>query len=93
MIVVTYDEDKAQANLKNHGVDFEIAKSALFDDYALTTDDFREYGEVRKFTIGMTNYGDILVVVWTPREPNEIRIISARKANAHQRRSYENVRR
>ncbi len=87
MIVITYDKDKSQENLKNHGVDFEIAKTALFDDYAMTTDDFREYGEVRKFTIGMTNYGE------TPREPNEIRIISARKANAHQRRSYENVRR
>lgn len=64
----------------------------MFDDYAPTKEDFRAYGEQRNFTLGMSNLGDLLVVVWTPRKPNEIRIISARKANAQQRRSYANAR-
>jgi uncharacterized protein len=50
-------------------------------------------GEQRLVTLGMSNLGNVLVVVYTYREPDVIRLISAWKANKHQRLRYEENRR
>ena len=62
----------------------------VFDDpYATTiTDDDSDPGEQRFGTLGMGATGRLLVVVYTWRGEN-IRIISARPAEAHERDEYE----
>ena len=83
-----YDPDKAALNVINHGVDFEEAKTALLDPYALTKKDIDSHGEARFITLGMSSQGRLLIVVWTVREPR-YRLISSWKANQPQRKRYE----
>jgi len=88
--VVEWDEDKAAANLRKHGVDFADAATVLEDEAALTMpDDHPE--EDRWVTLGMDTLGRVLVVVYTWRE-DEPRLISARKATRTERRQYESKR-
>jgi uncharacterized protein len=61
----------------------------LEDDLALTREDPDSVGEQRLVTLGMSNLGNVLVVVYTYREPDVIRLISAWKANKRQRLRYE----
>ncbi|MCY3879896.1 MAG: BrnT family toxin [Rhodobacteraceae bacterium] len=49
-------------------------------------DDRRDYGEARFITIGFLD-GEMVVLVWTPRD-DVYRIISMRKANERERRLY-----
>jgi hypothetical protein len=84
---VTWDDAKAQENLKNHGVDFADAAIALEDLNALTVED-QDHAEQRFKALCMDPNLSILVVVYAYREGDEIRLISARKADARQRRRY-----
>ena len=85
-----WNAEKAQKNLEKHGVRFEIASAVFVDPDRITIiDDRFDYGEERLVTLGRTHDG-ILVVVTTERdEGRTIRIISARKANKRERRSYD----
>ena len=86
---ITWDFDKAAANIRNHdGVTFEEARHALLDPFALTREDDEAQGEQRFVTLSMGSKGRILVVVYTYRKET-IRLISAWKANEPQRRRYE----
>jgi len=88
--VVQWDENKAAANQRKHGVDFADAASVLEDEAGLTmADDHPE--EERWVTLGMDALGQILVVAYTWRD-DEPRLISARKANRAERRQYESER-
>jgi uncharacterized DUF497 family protein len=90
MMEFEWDPKKAVANLRKHGVDFADASGVLFDDFALTIPD--EHSEEERFvTIGADPLNRILVVVYTWRGAT-IRIISARKADAKERRDYEEQR-
>lgn len=78
--------DKAEANLAKHGVSFEDAIEC-FDGFLLEHEDQREsYGELRIFALGTVG-GVTLAIVYTYRG-NRIRIISARKATRHERKTY-----
>jgi uncharacterized protein len=81
-----WDPQKARLNFAKHGIDFADAVSALEDDRAITVEDQR-YEEERFITIGIDAIGRILVVVYTWRS-NEIRLISARKADRSERQQY-----
>jgi uncharacterized protein len=81
-----WDPDKANLNRINHGVDFADAVSVLEDDRAITVEDQR-YEEERFITIGIDAIGRILVVVYTWRG-DEVRLISARKADRSERQQY-----
>jgi uncharacterized protein len=81
-----WDPDKASLNRINHGVDFADAVSVLEDDRAITVEDQR-YDEERFITIGMDAIGRILLVVYTWCD-DEIRLISARKADRSERQQY-----
>ncbi|MGH7826569.1 MAG: BrnT family toxin [Candidatus Binatia bacterium] len=48
-----------------------------------------QWEEPRFVTLGLSNFGNLLVVVYTYREPDIIRVISAWKANNRQRIRYE----
>ena len=82
-----WDINKAKLNLQKHGVDFADATAVFSDDYALTILD-DDPDEERLVTIGLDALGRILVVVYTWRG-KRIRIISARKAESHERKQYE----
>ena len=88
--MVEWDLDKAAGNLKKHGIDLADAETVLRDEMALTMRD-AESEEERFVTLGMDALGRLLVVVYTWRD-EEIRLISARKAERAERRQYESKR-
>ena len=84
-----WDSRKAEANFKKHGVRFAEAEPIFSDDLAVTvTDDDSDPHEPRFVSIGTGVKGRILAVVYCYRGRN-IRIISARLAEAHERAQYE----
>ena len=84
-----WDPPKAEANLRAHGVSFAEAATVLEDDFALTREDPAAVDEPRFVTLGLSNLGNLLVVVYTYRDPDAIRLISVWKANTWQREAYE----
>lgn len=87
-----WDESKAQANLKNHHVSFEVATRVFLDPLALVHQDRIENGEYRWQTLGMVDGHLLLLVAHTVKQGDHveiIRIISARKADKKERRNYE----
>lgn len=84
-----WDDAKAAANLRKHGVSFEEAASVFFDSLAYTFDDpDHSSGEHRFVTFGFSQVGRLLVVAHAERG-RAIRIISARRATRHERGIYE----
>jgi uncharacterized DUF497 family protein len=84
-----WDGDKATGNFRKHGVRLPEAISAFDDPYAITIpDDESDPNEERFITLGVGALGRLLVVVYTWRDEN-IRIISARSAESHEREEYE----
>ncbi len=88
-----WDPRKAAANLRTHRVSFVEAVTVFEDDFALTREDPDAVGEERFVTLGLSDVGNLLVVVYTYRGPGVIRVISAWKANKRQRVLYEKGRR
>jgi uncharacterized DUF497 family protein len=77
---IEWDAGKAAANFKKHGVRFEEAASSLLDPLALAQEDDSSEGEARWVLIGMSANARLLTVIYTLRDENRIRLISARKA-------------
>ena len=82
-----WDPPKAAANLRTHRVSF--VEAVFDDDFALTSEDPDAVGEERFVTLGLSDIGNLLVVAYTYRGPDIIRVISAWKANKRQRVLYE----
>jgi len=86
--MLEWDAAKAALNLRKHGVSFEDAELVFYDAGRIEAYDGREdYGEDRWATIGLA-YCAILYVVYTVRSEETVRLISARKANANERKQY-----
>ncbi|MDO8706775.1 MAG: BrnT family toxin [Sulfuricaulis sp.] len=84
-----WNEAKARANLKKHGVSFEEASTVFADTLSVTIPDpLHSDEENRLVTIGATQSHKILVIVHCDRG-DRIRIISARPATAKERKNYE----
>jgi uncharacterized DUF497 family protein len=85
-----WDERKAAANVKKHGVSFEEAKSAFYDDHAKLIDDpDHSENEDRFVLLGLSSALRLLVVCHCYRgDDGVIRIISARKATTKETRFY-----
>jgi len=90
-VILEWDPAKATANRRKHGVDFHEA-GTIFDDPLSTTfpDPDHSVEEQRHLTIGTSLSGRILVVAHTDRG-KAVRLISARRATARERRFYEQV--
>ena len=82
MIQFEWDQPKAAANLRKHGVSFEEAQSVFYDEFAIQFyDDEHSTEEERFLLLGMSDAARVLLVCHCEREAgNTIRIISARKA-------------
>ena len=88
-----WDDAMAAVNLRKHGVAPEDAAQVFLDPARVDlVDDRDEYAEERWWSLGWVN-PVLLVVAHTVRGVNGeiIRIISARKANAHERAFYHEI--
>lgn len=86
-----WDGNKDAANRKKHGVSFEEAMTAFSDEHAQIYDDAGHSGDEERFVlIGYSEKPRLLVVCHCYRGGDDVtRIISARKADARERRKYE----
>ena len=82
-----WDERKRASNLQKHGLDFLDAEEVFGGPVFSRLDNRREYGEERWQGIGQLR-GRIVVMVWTVRPPDRIRLVSMRKAVKHEREAY-----
>lgn len=83
-----WDDAKAEANVRKHKIDFADARRVFDDPLAVVEiDDSEDYGEDR-FRITGRVESIVIVVIHTERA-GRIRIISARKAEPHERRQYD----
>ena len=82
-----WDDAKAAANWRDHGVSFHHAIKAFRDRFAVERfDDRQDYGEERINLLGMCE-GVILHVTYTERD-EQTWIISARRAERHEQDDY-----
>ncbi len=87
-----WDDAKAEANRKKHGIDFRTATAVFDDPRNLTEFNGIEDGEYRWQTVGLVMGVLFLLVIHTDRwrgSAEVIRIISARKATKAERKDYE----
>lgn len=83
-----WDEEKAVANLRKHGISFEEGTTVFTDPLSITiSDPLHSQDETRYIDIGRSSEGRLLVVVYT--EESTIRLISCRPATRAERRIYE----
>lgn len=88
-----WNNNKNRVNARKHGISFETAQLVFDDPLAVSRLDHASEEE-RWQTIGMIGSVAVLVVhTWPDVDPEsgeEIgRIVSARKATAHERKAYE----
>lgn len=87
----SWDEAKAQSNIRKHGVSFREAGTVFSDPFAVTFDDPDHSDEEdRLITLGFSHKNRLLVVSHTARA-GQTRLISARSADRSERRLYENA--
>ena len=87
-----WNETRARANLRDHGVSFEEASTVFGDPLAvLLPDPDHSQGEERFLVLGMSSRRRVLVVSHAERPPRT-RLISTRPATRHERGQYEGTR-
>lgn len=87
-----WDADKAESNLRKHQISFEDAELVFLDPNRIEALDSGDHGEDRWITIGLVEPA-LLVVVYAVRgaDGEVIRLISARKADKHERTQYREI--
>ncbi|MBC8031526.1 MAG: BrnT family toxin [Pyrinomonadaceae bacterium] len=84
-----WDDEKAVENLRKHGVSFSEASTVFADPLSRTIPDpLHSQAEERLIILGQSGLQHSLVVVHSYRG-EVIRIISARKSAARERKDYE----
>lgn len=85
-----WDEQKRRINILKHGIDFRDAWKVFNFPMLVALDARQDYGEDRWIGIGMLETR-VVVVVFTERSENTIRIISMMKAVTNERIKYEQL--
>lgn len=83
-----WDSAKNKANIRKHRIDFADVPAIFKGPMYLALDTRKEYGEERWIGIGFLGPGTV-VVVYVERAQDAIRIISARKAEKHERETFK----
>lgn len=86
-IAFEWDENKAESNLRKHGISFQEAAEVFLDPF-FQGGDASVGDEAREFIIGYSRIPRILLVVYVERG-ERTRIISARQATPYERKLYE----
>jgi len=81
-----WDEAKRAASLAKHGIDFSLAEQFDFEGARIGPDARRDYGEPRFIALGLIGTR-CFVLIFTMRGET-VRVISLRKANAREIKSY-----
>ena len=82
-----WDRRKSRANLMRHGIEFEDAVRIFEGPTLEKADDRVDYGELRVYAIGVVN-GLEITLIYTDVSETERRIISAWRAERHERKAY-----
>ncbi|WP_106627283.1 BrnT family toxin [Selenomonas massiliensis] len=86
--LLEWDVEKEKLNRRKHGISFETAGRIFLDTKRIEYYDvLHSMDEDRFVTIGIVD--GLLSVVYTERENDVLRLISARKATEKERRAYE----
>ena len=89
MVEFEWDQSKAAANRRKHGVDFAEAQTTFYDRLGIEVkDDGHSDTEERWVRIAMSERGRLLVSVFVERE-ERIRLVSSRPATAKEKDQYE----
>ena len=83
-----FDPVKARENQRKHGVSFADAEGVFGDALAIHVPDPDVAGEERTLAVGLGSAGKLLVVVYTMRGFEVVRLISARPATRHEAKTY-----
>ena len=81
---IEWDEEKNRANIRRHRIDFADVHPVFDGPMFVTLDTRRDYGEDRLIGIGFL-HAAVVVVVFVEKAERTIRLISARKAERHER--------
>jgi uncharacterized DUF497 family protein len=84
-----WDPNKAKSNIKKHGVGFEEAASVLSSEGFILLFQDLSSDEERFKAIGKSTQSRCIVVVFCKRFENEVRIISARKADKREVKQWQ----
>jgi uncharacterized protein len=85
-----WDKNKAASNTAKHGISFDEASTVFNDPQARIFDDAaHSLDERREIIIGHSTKGRLLLVYFTERPGEIIRVISARKPTKGERKDYE----
>jgi uncharacterized DUF497 family protein len=88
-----WDPRKEASNRNKHGVSFHEAKTVFTDEFGrLIADPDHSEDEDRFILLGTSIHSRLLVVCHCVKDGETIRIISARKANKRERKTYEGYR-
>ncbi len=84
-----WDRTKAAANFRKHGVSFSEAITVFMDPLAYTIEDVAHSGSERREVIIHSANDRLLLVGFTERSEELIRVFSAREATRKERRDHE----
>jgi len=88
-----WDQGKAKSNQRKHGVSFDEAETVFYDEHALVIPDPDHSKDEDRFIIlGLSRSLRELVVCHCYRGDDQIRIISARKADKAEAEDYWGMR-
>ena len=83
----TWDERKRRANVRKHGIDFVDAVEIFAGPTLEQVDDRADYREIRVMAIGRLR-GVLVTVIYTDRDEDERRIISAWESTGYENRAH-----
>ena len=89
-MIFEWDSKKAAHNLRKHGIGFEEARTVFNDPLArIFVDEAHSLDERREIIVGHSVEGDLLLVCFSERVKDVVRIYSARRATPWERTDYE----
>ncbi|MFM9864567.1 MAG: BrnT family toxin [Micropepsaceae bacterium] len=83
----TWSARKNETNIRKHGISFVDAVRIFETAIVETIDDREDYGETRIQAIGLLE-GKEIYLVYVDEDEETRRVISARKAERHERQAY-----
>lgn len=92
--MITWDETKRERVIKDHGIDLDEIKDVFDDAYGLYLEDFEHSteSEARFNVIGMTSKYGLIFAAYAYANENDIRLITARRAENWMVKEYEKLR-
>ncbi len=88
----TWNLEKNRRNIERHGIAFEDAMKIFEGPTLEKVDDRFDYSEIRVYAVGVVN-GMEVTVIYSDISQSERRIISAWRAERHEREAYwKNIR-